>query len=498
MTAEQADETILAGRESGAATVRGSVLRAAGYGLSMLLSLVSVPFLVRHLGIAEFGYYTTVLSLVAVAGGLSEAGLTAVAVRAWTTDRAESRTLLMRDLLGLRLVLTLAGGLAVVGFAVIAGYPGRVVTGTALAGAGLLVLAEQQACTVPLQVELRAGWLAAADVMRQAVTAGLTLALVAAGAGLVSFLAIPIPAAFAALVLTAWPVIGRFPLFPAFHGARWRALLRETLPVAVAMTVHHLYLRVVMVIMSLETVAFETGLFAASYRITEVLMAIPFLVGQTTLPVLIHAAEHDRDRLRYATARLLEAGMLAGAAVVVGVVLGAPLIISVLAGDAGAGAVPVLRIQAVVVLLVFLTITWQGVLFAVDEIPANLMANLIGLVVAAGSSLALIGPLGARGGAIGAVAGELSLMLTSAYRARRAVPGLGTSATLPLRVGGAAAVACVPLLLADLPSIVAAVLGLLIFAGAALAFGAVGRELRSAVRDVLPLGGRDRGGEAPA
>ena len=472
-------------REAGAATVRGSALRTLGYGVGMVLGLVSVPFLVRQLGIAEFGYYTAVTSLVALAGGLSEAGLTAVAVRAWTTNRSEHGVVLMRDLLGLRLALTLAGVVAVVAFAALVDYPSRVVAGTALAGAGMVVLSAQQAYTVPLQVELRGGLLAVFDVLRQAVTTVLTLALVVASAGLVAFLAVPIPAALATLAATIWFVRGRYPLRPAYDRGRWRALLREALPVAAALTVHNLYLRIVIVLMSLLTVAFETGIFAASYRVTEILFAVPFLVSQTVLPVLVHGANTDRDRLRYALARLFEAGLLAGAAVVLGVIAAAPIIIDVLAGDAGDPAIGVLRIQCVVVLLVFLSTIWQGALFALDHIPAVLVSNLIGLAAAAGVALALIPSHGAEGAAMAAVAGEVALAGSSLWLLHRHLPAIGLRAGVVVRVALAAGAGLAVLAVPGLPTLVDAVLGLLVFAAVALADGALTPELRTAGADVI-------------
>ena len=89
----------------------------------VLLSLVSVPLLVRHLGIAEFGGYVAILSLITIVSVLTEAGLIAIAVNEYTTTAADRRRELMANLLGARIVFSVAGATAAVAFAAAAGYP---------------------------------------------------------------------------------------------------------------------------------------------------------------------------------------------------------------------------------------------------------------------------------------------------------------------------------------------------------------------------------------
>src|SRR3954468_8274483 len=178
---------------AGAVAVRGSVLRAGAYTGSVLLALVSAPLLIRHLGIREFGRYVAVLSLVTIVSGMTEAGLNAIAMREYTTAPAERRPRLMANLLGVRLALGVVGVLAAVAFAAVAGYGAALVAGTALAGVGMVVLLAQSLLTVPLQVELRLGWVSALELVRQLVVVLLIVALVVAGAGVTPFLAYAVP-----------------------------------------------------------------------------------------------------------------------------------------------------------------------------------------------------------------------------------------------------------------------------------------------------------------
>src|SRR3954449_3757272 len=93
---------VLDSSEAGVKALRGSVVRAGGYGVGLLLGLISAPLLIRHLGIVDFGRYVTVSSVVGLVAGGTEAGLNALAVREYARTSGKERRALMRDMLGMR------------------------------------------------------------------------------------------------------------------------------------------------------------------------------------------------------------------------------------------------------------------------------------------------------------------------------------------------------------------------------------------------------------
>src|SRR5271154_3760900 len=84
-------------------------LRGGAYVLGILLSLISAPLLIRHLGQVEYGRYVTVIALVTIVGGLSEGGVNTVALRNYTNHSGAERTRLMANLLGVRMALSVVG-----------------------------------------------------------------------------------------------------------------------------------------------------------------------------------------------------------------------------------------------------------------------------------------------------------------------------------------------------------------------------------------------------
>jgi O-antigen/teichoic acid export membrane protein len=484
-----ADVAMLESRTAGGAAIRGAGLRVASYGAGVLLSVGSAALLFRHLGTDDAGRYVTVLSLVTIVAGLTDAGLTTIGLReVATSDGAEQRRFLS-NLLGLRLVLTTAGVAGATLFSLAAGYRSAMVAGTALVGAALIVQNLQQTLSITLMSELRLGWVALAELIRQIIVVVGIVALVAAGAGLLPFYATSIPAATATLVLTVGVVRGSVPLAPRFDWSAWRTVLRETLPFAAATAVSAIYFRLAIVLMSLIAAARETGYFSASFRIIEVLVAVTPLVVGSAFPILAHAARSDHDRLAYGTTRLWEASTAFGAGLAVMLFAGAPFVIEVVAGPDFGPAVPVLRIQAIGLAASFAAAPWAYALLALRMHREVLLTALLALTSTAVLTPVLVPSLGAEGGALATTITEALLAVTLPVALIRRYPAMRPSLrTLP-RIGVAAVAAGALAFVPSVPSVVLLVASGVVFLALALALRAIPHELIEqalALRERLP------------
>ncbi|HEX4008589.1 MAG TPA: polysaccharide biosynthesis C-terminal domain-containing protein [Solirubrobacteraceae bacterium] len=462
---------------AGPQALRGSVLVGGGYAVTIALSLIAAPLLIRHLGIAGFGRYTTVVAIVAVAGGMTDAGLVNIALREWSTRSGADRQRLMRSLLGIRLELSVAGVAAGALFALVAGYDNTLVLGTVIAGVGMMLQTVANVLTVSLQGELRFGWVTIVDIARQAVSVALIVVLVIAGAGLLPFLAVTIPAGLVTLIFTGVLVRGDMPLWPALRGAQWWPLVRDMLPYSAAIALNALYFRVTIIVMSLIATAQQTGYFATSFKVIEVLIGVPGLAIGAAFPILARAATDDRDRFAYACERIIELAQLIGGAVVLAVVLSAPFVIDVLAGAKGAPATPVLQIQALALLATFLAVATSYPLLALRRHVALLIANSIALVMNIALTLVLVPLDQARGAAVAAVVAETCVCGAQLVLLLRLRVGRPRLTSLPLVVVAGLAGAT-PLLISGLHPLIRMVIGLAIYAAILVAVGRTPPELR--------------------
>ena len=160
------------------------------------------------------------------------------------------------------------------------------------------------------------------------------------------------------LLLTPLFVVGVMGMRPAIERATARELLRESLPLAAAVAMNVIYLRLLVILVSVQTDEVETGLFATSFRIFEILLGIPTLVLAVALPLLAVAGAEDRRRLRYALQQMTEAAVAVSLLLVlVTVVLAEPAIL-LLGGEQYRDAAPILQVQAFALLGIFLGQVW--------------------------------------------------------------------------------------------------------------------------------------------
>ncbi len=470
--------------EAGAAAIRGGALRLAGYGGGVIFALASVPLLVRHLGVVDFGRYTLVLSIIAMVQGLTEGGLQAIGVREYSVLGQAERDLMMRRLLALRVLATGGGVGLALAFCAIAGYGSTIVLGTLVAGIGLLLLVLFNLLSVPLAANLRFGWITAADLARQGLATVLIIALVVAGAGLVPLLAVQIPACLLACGMVLVLVRRMTTLTPAFDPSAWWSLLRDTLPYAIAIAVAALYFRVTIVIMSLVASDDATGYFATSYRIIEVLVGIPLLLVASAFPILSRAARDDSARLRYASQRTLDLMLVLGAWVSLVVGIAAPFIITLIAGHDFDPAGETLRIQAVTVVCTFVSVTCTFILLSLRRHRAILVGSTVPLAFGVTATLLLAPDHGANGAAVATVFAEVALAvtllaLTVGNAAGRVPVSLRAFLQVALAAGLATLVAVV--LLPRVHEVAVAVVATLIYFGVLYPLGLIPAELRDAI-----------------
>src|SRR5262249_9528939 len=142
-------------------------------------------------------------------------------------------------------------------------------------------------------------------------------------------------------------------------------------------------------------------------------------------------------RLAYMLQRMIEVSVLSSVCIVLFVVVGARPILDFLGGSAYADAAPVLRIQAVALIPVFVSQVFVVGLVAIRRQREQAFATGLALVLVLALGGSLIPSYGARGAAVSAVIAELALALSLLYLVARADPHLRPSFTFVWKVAAA-------------------------------------------------------------
>jgi O-antigen/teichoic acid export membrane protein len=476
-SAEHAEHDVLRSAGAGKKVIHGSALRLGANLASLVFALATAALLLRHLGVEESGRYVTVMSLAGIALAIVDQGLNVSAsIDLTMAERRERRTMLA-NIVGQRIVVAAIAWVCLVAFALVAGYPREMVVGTALAGAGICLVAIGNSMLVPLTVDLRNAGIAVVEMLRAFVVLVGVLLLVLAGAKLDAFLAIQILVGL--VVLTVVPLlVGRAGVVrPRWDRPRQRALLRTALPIAAALVLGQIYFRLVIVLMSLISSPEEIGYFGGSLRAMEALIALPILVASVALPVMATAARDDMKRLRYTIEGLSEGAMIAGVLVILVTIRAADPVMRAIGGKEFEPAGNVLRIQVVALLFIALYQIWTVALVALGRQRQLIFTNAIGLLAVAAFAAILVPPLGAKGGAIASVAADMVLAGLIYWRLHLSTGRVTVRPGFLLRVAVASFAGGAALLLpiGDIPAAIAAAI---VFIGVGFTVGMIPKELR--------------------
>ena len=267
--------------------------------------------------------------------------------------------------------------------------------------------------------------------------------------------------------------------------------MKEALPFAIAIAVASTYFRVAVILVSLLLTAEETGYFAASYRVIEVLVVIPQLAIGAAFPILARAAGSDSERFAYGVRRLFEASLLFGAWVALCLVLGASLAIEIIAGPDFDPAATILRIQGLAMLASFIAVLWSYALLG--SAPARRSARDDRRP--ARSHDCPDGRPGGRvrdkGAAVATVIGELTMAVVGAILLARAAGFVPVSAASFVRVAVAAVAGAAVALIPGIPVVLDLVLATVVYFAVLLALNGIPKELLVELRRLEALRSAD-------
>ena len=477
---------VLDSSRAGGLLIRGGVLRFGGYAAGVALSVLSAALVTRHLGVARFGRYTTVLSIIGVVAAVTDAGMSAVGTREYAVLVSPQREDFMRDLLGLRVALTLLGVLLAAGFAIVAGYDTALVIGTAVASFGTVALVFQHTLSIPLATDLRLGLLSSLELTRSALIVVGVVLVVVLGGGVLPLLATQLLANALLIPPTARLVRGRLSARLSLRPRRWRPLARATFVFSVATSIGVLYMFTAQIVTSLVTTSHENGLFAVSFRVFIMASAACGIVVSTALPFLSRAARDDQERHAYALQRIFELSFAAGVGSALVMAAGSGFIVSVVAGPSYAPAATVLAIQSFAMIASFVLAGWVQALMSLKLHRGLLTAYSSALVVGIVVTAVLADRYGARGAAIATICGETTLAAASLAALVRHRPHYRPNLSAAIKIILAGLCAGVLSLVPNVPSLLSAVVAAVVYAAVILATGALPAE----VRELIPLTGR--------
>jgi O-antigen/teichoic acid export membrane protein len=414
-----------------------TIAQAAGRAVTLALSLVTTVLLTRHLGVSGYGVYVTVTVFVPFFALFFDAGVTTFVVRGLSTD--ETRTDLFREALGLRLSLALPAMLLAFGIALLVygGSDGETTRTAVAVGLPLiLTLSVASAVTALFQARLQMDRAALAEVVGQATAVGLVVLAVATDGSINAIVAAAVVGSLVNTTLLLLLARRMAPVRPLFRLSSWMSLLRQALPLGLALMIAAVYFRADAVLLSVMKGSDAVGIYGVAYRLLEAVVAFPGFFYVSIFPLFAQAAaRRDLANLRDVTQRAFDLLTVAAVPVVAGTTMLAPELVRALAGSGFEATVTPLRIVIVGGGLMFINGLFSYLLIAVGRQTTLLWVGLATLALNLGLNVALIPAYSYTAAAAVATGSEALGLLTLfvlVWRAVRFAPQLTVTAKAAL------------------------------------------------------------------
>jgi O-antigen/teichoic acid export membrane protein len=403
-----------------------------------LVSLGTVAIIARYLGVERFGDYGFVLAVCNIFQVITDMGANQIFIREVARHPAEIQTYFTAN-------LTIMSVLGTLVFFLIIGtvylfYPARHgVLAAAIGAAAVILLFVSQLFSSVFQATERMVYDALMRSLSYAVYLVFVIVAVLLDGGIVGiFIALLIQYVSACVVGYGFTRKYFFKPRLVLNRSRVWEILREAWPIGVHATLRKMSYRIDILFLKALSSRTDLGLFNGMYRIILQLQFIPRNLTSALFPVFSRLSKNEETRLKDVHSRSAKF-LLIGCVPMVAVFLVFPEeVISIILGKAFLGAVPLLRVLAMALILLFFSTLFVRMLNAVDKqrwatacIAVSLGINMI-------CDILLIPSFGFMGAGIATLASEVVLfVLTGLFVVRYLMLRPLVTAAVKLVIAGA-------------------------------------------------------------
>jgi O-antigen/teichoic acid export membrane protein len=356
-------------------------IQVAGRLFNLGLGVAVTLIIVRLLGDARFGQWSTILAVVQIAAYVADFGLEQVVVRQAATDPEQEA-----KWLGALVVLRVVLGVPV--FLVALALLAIIATDHAMLVASVIVIA-MSIVTAPMflrpifQLRTRNDVPVAAMTVQSVLWTAGAAALLAAGAGAGLEAVAALFAATTTIGALVVMIAGLRVLRPQLRHVRpqIREILRVGVPIGIAGLLVTAYAKIDQVLVFVIVGDRAAGLYGAAYRFLDQAQFLPISVMTTLYPMMARAYVADRDQLRRLIQVTIEILLIGSLPVLAFMIAAGPQVMAFIFGESFAQAGHALAILMGAFVVISIGYVSGSLIIVLDEQRTFMRYALIGLVV---------------------------------------------------------------------------------------------------------------------
>lgn len=394
---------------------RNTIVQIIGKTISTIAGLIALAVMARYLGQAGFGQYAIIITFLSFFGIIADLGLTLVTSQMISQPEANEEKIL-NNLFSLRLISAIVfiglGPLLVLFFP----YETIVKAGVIITSLSFFFTALNQILVGYFQKNLTMAAVSAAEVIsRLALLAGIVLTAFL-NLGLMGVLTATVISSIISFLVHYW-FSRRFIEIKWQIDARvWKEIIKKSWPLGVTIFLNLIYLRADILILSLLKSQNEVGIYGATYKIIDVLTALPFMFAGLILPVLsLNWAKRDIDKFNQVLKRSLDAMFILALPLIIGAQIVAEPLMILVAGENFQASGKVLKILILAIGFIFIGCLLAHAVIALDKQKRVIGAYVFTAITSLAGYLIFVPLYSYYGAAWVTVYSELAICLFSLY-----------------------------------------------------------------------------------
>lgn len=389
---------------------RNSLVQFAGRGVTMGISLAVLTLLSRYLGPHRFGQYQLVIAFLTLVN-VSDLGVATIAVRHLATTERDPDEL-MGNVLTVRTLLAFVSSALAIAASFALGYPYEIKMAIAVASLSFPLTIFSGSFNATFAAKLRMEYAALGNIAQAVVGLSAMAVVVNGGGGLVR-LVVAYDAGVLANSLVCIYFARRFvrPHF-RFDFRYSRQVVREALPLGLAVLIITAYGRIDIVLLKAFTDSESVGYYGFAYRVVDLAFPLSFFFVGSVFPLLsTFHVENKHAEFKRLYQRSHDVLSLVGMSLVTAIILFASPLVRLIGGAEYGAAVTSMQVLSMAVALIWLSNMLDHGLIAIGKQSALLGIAVGGLAVNISVNLVLIPIYGKEGAAAATVITEAAVLL---------------------------------------------------------------------------------------
>ena len=367
-----------------------TVISAGARIIGLALSLVVIGLISRYLGQDGFGYYSTILAFLFFFTVLADLGLYSICLREISRPQADKRKIVSNAF-----TLRFFGGLLIFALAPLIvyffPYPDQVKIGVLIGAVGFWLMSNQQVLIGVFQKHLRMDKVAWGELLGRLVQLGLVVFFVKQDFGDFNLLFIVGALVMGALInfiLVFFFSQKYVSVSFEFDFKFWKSLLKESLPLALAIIFTMVYFKIDTIMLSLMKPVADVGIYNLAYKFLESLLFFPAMFVGLVMPLMSEYAFTAREKFKQITQKTLDILLIFIIPMIIGIIFLSQKIVVLIAGQEFILSAGVLNVLIGAAGIIFLGVLFSNMIIALKKqksltyiygigVIVNLVANFI-------------------------------------------------------------------------------------------------------------------------